>query len=133
MIRRLRETVHGLPNDLDVENVAEEIESVGRSELATVESYIELILVHLIKLAVEPDANSVLHWSAEVAGFAANLERRYAPSMRHHINMEKLWRSARRQTALAFGERKAKVLSELPSKCPVAIEDLLDEEMDIPA
>ena len=51
-IRRLRETARGLPNELDIENVAEEIESVGRSELAAVESYIELILLHLIKLAI---------------------------------------------------------------------------------
>ncbi len=47
-IRRLRETARGLPNELDIENVAEEIESVGRSELAAVESYVELILVHLV-------------------------------------------------------------------------------------
>ena len=36
VIRRLRETVHGLLNDLDVENVAEVDRSVGRIELATV-------------------------------------------------------------------------------------------------
>jgi hypothetical protein len=37
-IRRLGRTGCGISNDLDIENVAEEIESVGRSELAAVKS-----------------------------------------------------------------------------------------------
>ena len=41
---------------LDVENVAEEIESVGRSELAAVESQLHNTLVHLMKLVAEPEA-----------------------------------------------------------------------------
>lgn len=51
-IRRLAPTRRDLPNELDIENVAEEIESVGRSELAAVESHLQLIFVHLIKLLV---------------------------------------------------------------------------------
>jgi hypothetical protein len=35
----------GLPNDLDLENVAEEIEGVGRSELAAVRSQLSVMLV----------------------------------------------------------------------------------------
>ena len=56
-IRKLGTTRRDLPNELDIENVAEEIESVGRSELAAVESYLQLILVHLVKLRVEPEAD----------------------------------------------------------------------------
>ena len=40
-LRRLA-TRRDLPNELDLENVAEEIEDVGRSELSRVESYIRL-------------------------------------------------------------------------------------------
>ena len=35
-IRRLGRSAREIPNELDIENVAEEIESVGRSELAAV-------------------------------------------------------------------------------------------------
>jgi hypothetical protein len=38
VIRRLGRAGSIVPNDLDIENVAEEIESVGRSELAAVRS-----------------------------------------------------------------------------------------------
>jgi hypothetical protein len=40
-----------LPNAFDAENVAEEIESVGRSERAAVKSQIRSIFLHLMKLA----------------------------------------------------------------------------------
>jgi hypothetical protein len=38
VIRRLARTRRDLPNELDVENVAEEIESVGRSEFGNTPS-----------------------------------------------------------------------------------------------
>ena len=44
-IRKLGATTRHLPNELDIENVAEEIESVGRSELAAVKSYLRLIFL----------------------------------------------------------------------------------------
>jgi hypothetical protein len=80
-IRRLARA-RDVPNELDVENVAEEIESVGRSELAAVESYLQLILVHTVKLFVEPNADSVRHWRSEIAGFHSDIKRRYSASMR---------------------------------------------------
>jgi hypothetical protein len=36
-------------DDLDVENLAEEVESVGRSEFRSLESALELILLHMMK------------------------------------------------------------------------------------
>jgi hypothetical protein len=129
VIRRLGR-VGRAPNDLDVENVAEEIESVGRSELAAVESYIELILLHLIKLAIEPDAESSRHWQSEIVGFASRLQRRYAPSMQQRIDMDREWRSALRQATLAYGAR-GEPTAGLPSRCPISVADLLEEDVDI--
>jgi hypothetical protein len=130
VIRRLGRAGRA-PNELDVENVAEEIESVGRSELDAVESHIELVLMHLIKLVFEPDAEAAPHWSAEIAGFSARLQRRYAPSMRQRIDINRLWRSACRQMTLSYGERRVASMAALPSACPIAVDDLLDEEVDI--
>src|SRR5262245_62736606 len=94
-IRRLGRNAREIPNEFDIENVAEEVESVGRSELAAVESYIELTFVHLIKLAMEPEADSARGWLAEIVAFHGNMRRRYAPSMRQRIDIEELWRLAR--------------------------------------
>ncbi len=131
VIRRLRETARGLPNELDIENVAEEIESVGRSELDAVQSCIDLVLLHLIKLILEPDAEAVPHWRAEVAGFCSRLQRRYAPSMRQRIDMDRIWRSVRRQVTLAYGKTGTASTAALPLTCPIAVDDLLEEDVDI--
>src|SRR5205814_10101368 len=80
-----------VPNELDIENVAEEIESVGRSELAAVKSYIRLIFVHFIKLVAEADSVSARHWRSEIiVAFHSEMMTRYAPSMRQCIDVDEI-------------------------------------------
>jgi hypothetical protein len=129
-IRKLAASARNLPNELDIENVAEEIESVGRSELAAVESYLQLIFVHLIKLLVEPDADAARHWRGEVAGFHSHARRRYAPSMRQRIDLDEIWRSAREQSMLAYDAEKERIVTGLPAHCPFSVDDLLAERID---
>jgi hypothetical protein len=83
-----------LPNALDLENVAEEIEDVGRSELRAVESLAGNILVHLILLWADPDAPSIRGWRGEIAAWRVALRRRVSPSMHGRVDMEGLWRDA---------------------------------------
>jgi hypothetical protein len=129
LVRKLGRTRSDLPNAFDVENVAEEIESVGRSELATVETQIQNILVHLIKLFAEPQSEAVRHWRSEIVGFHADLMRRYAPSMRQRIALDDLWRGAREQAILLLPESVSEslLLSEI---CPFALDDFLVEHVD---
>jgi hypothetical protein len=130
IVRRLGRTRRDLPNEFDVENVAEEIESVGRSELASVETRIQNILVHLIKLFSEPDSPAAGHWRGEIFAFHSDLIRRYAPSMRQRINVEALWRSAREQTLLALQESDP-IAAVLPEKAPFSLDDLIAERVDV--
>src|SRR4030081_1511628 len=69
-------------NDVDWDHVVEEIEDVGLSELNAVHSYLDQILVHLLKLHGWPELDSEQHWRAEIVAFQTRLERRFAPSMR---------------------------------------------------
>jgi hypothetical protein len=131
VIRKLGKTRRDLPNDLDIENVAEEVESVGRSELAAVESRIELILVHLIKLLLEPDVAAGRHWRSEIAGFHSEMSRRYAPSMRQRIDVDRLWQRSRRQSMLAHeGLPEHHALASLSEVCVLTLDDLLIETLD---
>ena len=59
-------------NDVDWTNVAEEIESVGLSELHSVESYLNLVIVHLLKLQAWPDSTAADHWHTEIVVFQRN-------------------------------------------------------------
>ena len=129
-IRKLGRTRRDVPNELDVENVAEEIESVGRSELAAVKSQIRLIFIHLIKLAIEPDSEAVAHWRGELVAFHSEMTSRYSPSMRQRIDVDALWRSAREQSMLAYEGPQQHLVAGLSADCAFALDDLLAERID---
>jgi hypothetical protein len=81
-----------LPNELDLLNVIEEIEDVGISQLRSVSSFMRLILSHIILIAVDADAESVNHWTREVATFRGELMQSWQPSMRRRIDIDQIWR-----------------------------------------
>ena len=83
-----------LPNELDLPNVVEEIEDVGNSQLRSVRSFMRLMLSHLILIAVDADADSVGHWTREVATFRGELMLCWQRSMRQRIDMDVIWRHA---------------------------------------
>jgi Domain of unknown function DUF29 len=49
---------HGLIKNLDLPNLAEEVEDMARSEVRELESRLEALLAHLLKWAYEPEARS---------------------------------------------------------------------------
>jgi hypothetical protein len=83
-----------LPNDIDLQNVAEEIEDVGKSELRAVESLAVNILSHLILLWADPEAPSIRGWRGEIAAWRGAIRRRMTPSMPVRIDMEPVWQDA---------------------------------------
>jgi uncharacterized protein DUF29 len=116
-----------LPNDLDVGNVIEEIETVGRSEMAGVRSHLTRMLEHLIKAVPSPTAYPATKWMGEVAREQTAAIAGYTPSMRQNLDLARVWRDARRVAAAdlaAYGEAAA----ALPEDCPFALEELLDPE-----
>ena len=111
-------------NDLDWEHVAEEIEDVGLSELHAVESYLELIIVHLLKAHAWPDNEAVKHWHSEIVAFQKNAARRFAPSMRRRIDLAALYQGAVEQVTPLCGDA---VSAQWPQSNPFTLDQLLAE------
>ncbi len=105
-------------NDVDWANLAEEIDGIGLSELHAVESYLNLILLHLLKLHVWPDSEACRHWRVGIVGFQKNLKRRFAPSMIQRINLGELYADAVDQ--LRAGDPDLR----LPAENPFRLDDL---------
>jgi len=124
-----------LPNELDLANVIEEIEDVGRSEFHTVESLVENILVHLILLWADPDAPAVRGWIAEIAAWDAALRRRISPSMRSRIDMGLLWQESQRLAELKLAVwdagRSATVARLASTACPLEARDIPLGDLDV--
>jgi Domain of unknown function DUF29 len=112
-------------NEVDWEHVIEEIEDVGLSQLHAVESYLELIFVHLLKIRTWPDSDAVNHWRAEFVSFQGNALRRFAPSMRQRLGDASAYRSAVRQVTLLNGGQRP---DWWPAESPFTIEDLLNTD-----
>lgn len=133
-LRRLLDRPGRVPNELDLEHVAEEIEDLGRSERHAAESAIRLILAHLIKLIAAPDSPAVRHWRKEIVSFQIDLLSRLTPSMAGRIDMDRLWHLARREARAGLDEDEA---VEVPTdlwtlaRCPIDLTTLAADELDL--
>ena len=132
-LRRLAETGRNLPNELDLENVAEEIEDVGKTELHRVRSFLRLMLVHLIKAASAPQARSYPKWRSEVIVFRAELADHVTRSMRPKLSISREWRLAMVEAEGSLREEGDIILAGLGGACPLGLEDILDERLTFEA
>jgi Domain of unknown function DUF29 len=84
-LRRAARTRTNLP--IDWENVAEEIESLGKSQARELASRIETILLHLIKLQASPAGHPRTGWRATIQRQRDEIESVLAdsPSLRRSV------------------------------------------------
>ena len=91
-------------NRFDRENVAEEIESLGRSDRDVVRSQIRRIIEHLLKLAYSPAQQPRFDWMASIAEARAALGDKISATLRQDAEamLAKLYRDGRRQAELTL-------------------------------
>lgn len=74
----IEETVTNLKNKdfkaLDLKNLIEEVESLGKNDQRSLKSFIRQILVHRFKIKYVADRNNIGHWNEEIANFQAEIE-----------------------------------------------------------
>jgi hypothetical protein len=98
-------------NELDWDNLAEEIESLGASERREIRSRLKTLLVHLPKWKVQPEGQ-------------CGSSRGDNPSLRT-IPAESLSRACAYARGKALGETG---LYRLPEACPWTIEQILEDD-----
>ena len=106
----------------DWANIAEEIESVGRSELHAVESLLIQALRHMLKAEAWPLSRDAPTWRADAIDFRQQAQRRFVPSMRQRIQVADLYTNALRAMPEAVDEQPP---LPVPAECPVTLDDLL--------
>ena len=111
-------------NALDWDNLAEEIEDVGRSQLRAVESHLVQALLHDLKVAAWPLSRDVPHWRAEARGHRDDARAAFTPSMAQRIDVSALYRRALRRMPETNDEQPP---LPVPESCPQRLDDLLAE------
>ena len=105
--RALRDAGHAGTNlPIDWENVAEEIEALGKSQARELASRLRIILVHLIKLQASPAPEPRGVWSETIVVQRSEIERviEDSPSQRQAVDrlIAREIEPARRQVAAAL-------------------------------
>jgi hypothetical protein len=85
---RLRRLARGeRVNDVDWDNLIEEVEALGRTELRAVVSLMERALEHGMKIIGYPGNPAERHWRHETQLFLGQARRFYEPSMARRIDV----------------------------------------------
>jgi len=121
-------TMAAADNRFDRENVAEEIEDLGRSERDAVRSQIRRIIEHLLKLAYSPAHQPRFDWMASIAEARATLGDKLSPTLQRDAEnlLPKLYEDGRDRAELGLrshGEMQA--ADNLPPDCPYTIGEIL--------
>jgi hypothetical protein len=111
----------------DLDNIAEEIESLGRSEEHQIDSRLEILLTHLLKWEFQP-AKRKHGWKASIAEQRIRLARvlKRSPSLRSYPE-ESLRGSYVIGRNEAISETKLPE-SVFPESCSYTIEQILDPD-----
>ena len=111
--------------ELDWPNIAEEVESVGRSQLSAVQSLLRQALIHMLKVDAWPLSREVPLWRAEARRLRDDAAEAFAPSMRQRIDVNLLYVKALRATPETIDGQPP---LPMPETCPVTLDDLLGDD-----
>jgi len=114
---------------LDWENLAGEIESMGRRELKSLLQTLIRVIEPLLKLEYAPARDPRRGWEESVIVHRrhARADLEMSPSLRGRIDLDRIYREARRDAARALA-RDGIAASELPEACPWTLDQLLDSD-----
>lgn len=116
-------------NRVDLANIAEEIEDLGKRDIREVESYLRQVLTHLLKLAALPEAQERAHWLAEIEEFQARAAETYKPSMAGIVDLARAWNLAKRASATIVAEMGGTVVGA-ENTCPFTLDELVAADFD---
>ena len=111
---------------LDLNNLIEELEALGKRDKNAVASLLEQIIRHLLLLQywTEEYEMNGNHWQTEIIGFRNQLERLLTNNLQNylHSELEKIYKGA-----LKYTIQKTQFKIDFPEYCPYSLDQLLDE------
>ncbi|MEA1051971.1 DUF29 domain-containing protein [Lamprobacter modestohalophilus] len=117
----------GQLDQVDLAQVAEEIEDMGKSDRRALESHLKILMLHLLKWQHQPSHRGV-SWRLSIANARDEITAilRDSPSLRPRLDelAASRYPGARKQAILETGLAP----SSFPETCPFSVEQLLEED-----
>lgn len=130
--RRLREIAGD--NRLDVSNLADEVEDLGKRDKRALESHVVLALQHIAQIAAAQSQQPHAQWLGEVRTHLLHARKiaRDSPSLPGRLALDGLWADARAEANANLRDHgDPEVPGDVP--CPAGLDDLLAEGFDVGA
>ncbi|MBH8565087.1 DUF29 domain-containing protein [Nostoc sp. CENA67] len=113
--------------ELDVEHLVEELEALGRSEQKELGSYLQVLIMHLLKCQYQPEKRTK-SWDNTLSNCRDKIQDclEDTPSLQRFLQdsvwIQKYYRRACRDAA----KETQKSVEIFPAECPFTIEQILD-------
>ena len=111
-------------SSIDVANIAEEIESLGRSDKRAIESRLTVLLMHLLKWQIQSKMRSQ-SWSGTILEQRRRIEKllRESPSLHASVNeaLAEAYSDAREAASNETGLPE----TDFPAECPFTAEQVM--------
>ena len=116
----------GALSALDVENLIEEIEDMGASNRRSLGSFLDLVIMHLLKWRYQPERRSN-SWKSSIRKGRHAIERllEESPSLKPRLSVMVTaeYRRARSEAA----DETGLPLTTFPDQCPFTVEQIIGE------
>ncbi|MEH2446382.1 MAG: DUF29 domain-containing protein [Nostoc sp.] len=115
--------------ELDIEHLVEELEALGRSEQKELGSYLQVLLMHLLKCQYQPERKTK-SWVNTISNSRNQIQDclEDTPSLHRFLEdwewIEKYYRRARRDAA----KETQMPIETFPFECPFIIEQVLNPD-----
>ena len=114
-------------DELDLDNLIEELQSLGKRDKNKVESLLRQVIIHLLLLQYwtqEYNCNAQ-HWRGEIATFRVQLNRLLTTNLKNYLldNLEDIYQDA----VFIVSQKTGFNLNIFPNNCTYSLEQLLDK------
>jgi hypothetical protein len=117
----------GRLNEADIENIAEEIESMGRSEKRELVSRLSVLLTHLLKWRYQPGGRGS-SWRASVVVQRDRIADHLSDSSSLKPKIPEALARAYREALVVAGDETKLGAAAFPAACPWTFDEITDLE-----
>jgi hypothetical protein len=119
----------GIFDQLDLDNLIEEVEDLSRRERDAVESFVEAIIEHLLKLTYSPAARPRRLWLVAIDKQRPKLARKLTTTLRGHLQaaLPTLYAGQQRPVERVLA-KDGVAPGTLPATCPYSLDQVLDPD-----